>query len=481
MATYQNSGLLYLNTDIRGSAIRDIFKPATVEKNGYVYCVWEDWEGNTVIAKININNTSDIVQDQVAPRSDYLSDIEHATPTMCIDNDGYIYVFYGSHNTQQYYRKSSSTYDISSWSSRLNLTGATLATYPIPLVLKNNNILVFYRQNQDPNSNRNLTFVKSTNGGSNWSSPTTVIQPTTGHWTYPISVVAGDEASGEQTVHIQFALREDGTANFTRCSYLVSNDEGSTWSDAGGNAISIPVDTDGIDTNNDIVIDTGFSYPGDLELNSSNEPYLIYNQSKTFKFASYSTQWDIITIASIAELNYEHGEMDVVSDSIIDVYLVDGTSTNIHGGDIERWRSTDSGATWSLAEQITNDANTGFRYYFPKVVKDSTGAIKLIYQGGVPRASYAQPAITRLYTYPTASLQNISPDKNLYFDISSLPTENKATANTKGRTDYSEAYKNRHGVDIIQGEWSNDDISDLITLGAVPYGDYEDGTFIDND
>lgn len=70
--------------------------------------------------------------------------------------------------------------------------------------------------------------------------------------------------------------------------------------------------------------------------------------------------------------------------------------------------------------------------------------------------------------------------KNIYFDISSLSTEDKATANTKGRTDYPEAHKNRHGVNIIQGEWSNDDISDLITLGAVPYGDYEDGVFIDN-
>lgn len=474
MATYQNIGLLYLNTDVRGSAIRDVFKPAAVEKNGYVYCVWNDYQGNTIIGKININNASGITQSQVAPRSDFSSDIEHATPTMCIDNNGYIYVFYGSHNSQQYYRKSSNPYDISTWSDKLSLTGATLATYPFPVVLNNNTIMVFWRQDALPN--RHLYFSKTTNGGSTWATATKLIDVTTEDWVYIQSIEVGNEESN-QSVHVLFALRDNTTGNFSNLSYLYSINEGSTWNDISGNSYNNSIDTDGLSSTGTIVIELATCHPADLKLTSENKPYIGYNNNKTYKSASYSTQWDITTIAAVAEYVYDHIEIDVISDTAIDAYLVDGTGTNIQGGDIERWRSTDSGATWSLAEQITNDANTGFRYYFPKVVRDSTGDIKLLYQGGIPRASYLKPIVSRLYTYPTATLQSISPDKNYYFDISAKTTEEKTTAQTKGRADYEEAHKNRHGVNIIQGEWSNDDLHYFLnTLGAVFYGDYEDGT-----
>lgn len=90
----------------------------------------------------------------------------HNFPVICIDNNGYIYLFVATHQSQLYYQKSTNPEDVSSWGPKTAIASATWATYPKAFVRKaNNRIYCFYRGDGD----RQEAFVYSDDGGSTWS------------------------------------------------------------------------------------------------------------------------------------------------------------------------------------------------------------------------------------------------------------------------------------------------------------------------
>jgi hypothetical protein len=136
----------------------------------------------------------------------------HGEPSLTVDNDGYIHVFYGSHATPLQYAKSVNKHDITNWqyqgatlpdelawqesideaeglSENCNIGKMPNGTYPIPAT-RNNNLYVFYRTarenyrahgsldnesvSEDPSGrtfypdHEYATIIRSFNGGRTW-------------------------------------------------------------------------------------------------------------------------------------------------------------------------------------------------------------------------------------------------------------------------------------------------------------------------
>ncbi|WP_278000000.1 BNR-4 repeat-containing protein [Halocatena marina] len=121
---------------------------------------------------------------------DHLADNRHATPSMAIDDDGIIHVFYSSHNSPHYYSRSENPYDISSWEQMGPMTAVPEGTYPIPLVY-DNDVYVLYRSGGygDGTSTHGDTYpahefatiIRSEDGGDSWEDLGPVIDVTEHH------------------------------------------------------------------------------------------------------------------------------------------------------------------------------------------------------------------------------------------------------------------------------------------------------------
>lgn len=117
----------------------------------------------------------DFVKVGASPSEDY-----HHYPMLLIDSSGYLWIFYGCHDSTSRYAKSDNVRDISAWTDTA-LANATFATYSFPVEDDGGDIYVFYRRHNsgtDATYHRPLYFVKTVDGGSNWSTATVCIENT---------------------------------------------------------------------------------------------------------------------------------------------------------------------------------------------------------------------------------------------------------------------------------------------------------------
>lgn len=68
----------------------------------------------------------------------------HGPPSICIDDDGYVIAFYGSHGGRHRIARTSEPYDVSSWTDLGTVDDAPPGTYPSPVVYEND-VYVLYR------------------------------------------------------------------------------------------------------------------------------------------------------------------------------------------------------------------------------------------------------------------------------------------------------------------------------------------------
>ena len=73
----------------------------------------------------------------------------HYVPSIAVDGDGYLWIFYGSHDSVCEYRKSTSAYSVTSWGSEQSFAGVAF-TYPRPETDSSGNIWLFGRGNVAP-------------------------------------------------------------------------------------------------------------------------------------------------------------------------------------------------------------------------------------------------------------------------------------------------------------------------------------------
>ena len=153
-------------TTIRPNAIR------FVGSHDRTYFVYGDFSRDPAIRYYD-HNTRELSDAHIIGRTQIPYDA-HGNPSLLIDDDGYLYVFYGCHHDPIQMRRSLYPEEIDRWSDETLIPA--LATYPQPCFLDDSTILLTYRdKSPDIYETAYLSYILSPDGGDTWSAKTDII------------------------------------------------------------------------------------------------------------------------------------------------------------------------------------------------------------------------------------------------------------------------------------------------------------------
>ena len=160
--------------------------------NGKTHIVWlgksTSYENSQVFIRTYDHFTE--AWGSVVRVADALSPYDtHFFPSMCIDAQGYIHIFYGCHYTPLYYVRSSVANvsgslpgETTSYTTPAAITSSGPATYPIGFAIPDaDRIYVLYRVGSGVGASYTWALRYSTNNGTNWSAAFTFVNDTTAY------------------------------------------------------------------------------------------------------------------------------------------------------------------------------------------------------------------------------------------------------------------------------------------------------------
>lgn len=99
------------------------------------YITYEGWNGTKrTVAVMFFDHTTSAWSDEVVASTDTMTNDDHGVPVICMDGAGYFHIFFGAHNSDQKWIKSTNARDITAWTIMPTKTGDGLA-YPHPVVI----------------------------------------------------------------------------------------------------------------------------------------------------------------------------------------------------------------------------------------------------------------------------------------------------------------------------------------------------------
>jgi len=234
----------------------NVIAPHAVLAAGKVYCAFQDTRGRPVVMVYDIGTTNwsgPVTASQFGLGSD-----AHGNPSICLDNQGYIHVFYGCHGGRMRHTRSTRPRDISRWSEQPSPTNR--ATYPQTIKLADGRIFLFYRAggHVEPWCAR-----ISADGGRTWSEAQKVIEMRLA----PPDRLAAAYASicpgyHGRTVHCFWVHKDDNAARVTEQKkhpwrplkykglheavyrynmYYIRRDPAGTWRNIEGRKVQLPI------------------------------------------------------------------------------------------------------------------------------------------------------------------------------------------------------------------------------------------------
>ena len=340
----------------------------------------------------------------------------HRNPTLLIDEDGYLYVFYGAHGHQTHVLRSDAPYDFSSWSERACIEDPG-TSYPQPWQLRAGEVFVSYRQAPG------WRFRISTDGAASWQDPVDLVNfgcpdDASGCAEYSIYAITVAEA-GEypRKVHIAWSRLGGGTpeeienkhlwARRYNVYYACSDDGGTTWRRSDGTPYELPISEEAAEK----IYDCGQHgvWLKDIQLDSEGNPYILFLDAQMETFESQwkvarrvNDGWAFSDVASSDHM-YDAGGLVIIGDDDLRIWGPTTASQPIEdGGDIEEWQSTDRGATWENTKHLTSGSTLSHNHV--KVVFNhqlGKGDLRVFWSYG---DSNSPPATTdvRLYHYGEA-------------------------------------------------------------------------------
>lgn len=289
-----------------------------------------------------------------------LQDDCHGAPSLLVDNNGYIHVFYGAHGGPLLHSISASPASISNW---VSLTPPTkTATYPQPMLL-GNTIVLFYR-NGWWNLGADWVVQTSITGGHTWSSKQPVLhgerEPGSYDW-YAIAKKINATSFHVGATWSNFEVTNDVDKDKPidhRNIYYISYRKG-TFMNSNKESLTSLLPLTKKEADKKVLVWKGdkYGYPTP-SISPNGNPVILFagenNQTKGgWQLASWhGSKWRISHITrgygGKATLKVEHGNIHV---------YVYHTGRKI----LERWVRKNK---WSLEEQLFNASNVN--------TKDST-------------------------------------------------------------------------------------------------------------
>lgn len=366
-----------------------LIRPKAVEFNGATYVTWLDANhggtGNIRVAKYT--HSTGLWTPAVTVVAAEMIDA-HAAPSICVDTSGYIHVVWGGFsatNAVLKTAKSNNVGDIASWGSVVTVATGSVSdrTYPTMLCLSTGTLVLFAREAD--------AWIRrvSTDNGATWGSAQTIITGTARSYTEWI-------LGASDRVHVAWhTTASSGATNGLNGYYLYSDNPAaatSTWNAVDGTAASLPLASDGPTTvsTGRVFSTTGLgfntSYLRGLAVSGSNAPMLSFDLfvtgtpasslCSTFTYAAGTwTKVDVITgatvgLASSGSFTRAEGGVRFLTGTTWRI-LVGLTVSGF--GEVQEWESTDGGATWAKAADVTAASTRG--NWQPQYVRGTTGPL----------------------------------------------------------------------------------------------------------
>lgn len=279
----------------------------------------------------------------------------HDNASLCIDDQGYIWVFVSGRATARpgFKYKSRQPYDV----SEFEFIRQDEITYPQPWFIPGKG---FFHLFTKYTAGRELYWETSTNG-INWS-PHQKLAGIGGH--YQVSNFRDGKIGS-------FFNRHPGgnVDKRTDLYYIQSTNFGANWTAADGTPVTVP-----LTTTNNLALVTNYSAQGklmygmDLNFDTNGNPVMLYIVSNNYQPGPNGdprvwtvTRWDgvewLTSTVTTSDHNYDTGSLYIRPDR----WLVIGptqTGPQVYqtGGEVAVWQSLNEGATWQMVRQITTNS-----------------------------------------------------------------------------------------------------------------------------
>jgi len=283
----------------------------------------------------------------------------HRNPTLAVDEQGYLYVFHGAHGHPTHVVNSVVPYEIGRWERKTDLDQRK-TTYPQPWQLQPGQLFVSFRE---PSGQ---SFRVSTDGATSWQPPVSLIQ-FAGSAIYAMTIA--ESGPYPRKVHIVWSRLGGGTPEEIRTKHLwarrynvyyaCSEDGGSTWKRSDGTDYKLPISEQAAEK----LYDSGERgvWLKDVQVDPDRNPCVVWLDSECFtyaaswKFARHAAGAWRIGAVTTSDHMYDDGALVVLARNDFRIY---GPTTAVQphedGGEIEEWKSTDQGSTWTNTHHVTS-------------------------------------------------------------------------------------------------------------------------------
>lgn len=330
--------------DGAGMIMGKMSHPTSVYYNGITYVVYQGADVDPYI--VSYNHSTKVWTGPVKVGTNPIdnSDLGHCYPTLTVDNNGYIHVFYGAHYTLIQYSKSTSPENISAWTV---MDSPGDGTYGSPYTFSTGRIYLFYRDGHPDIDGYLWGYKYSDNGGTTWSAFVTCFQE--------FAYMNFQKGIGD-TVHV--VGEGYNTRAYARENVYYAFFDGTTWKKDDGTELTLPV----VLTATDIKVhdSSGLGIVESIvEFDADNNPYIAFCEGDNtahgvgdheYYFMKYTGgAWVVTDLGESTRLvNNGCPVLIINSASNIEYYMVTSKAEGHYGGYLEKWISTDGGATFTF-------------------------------------------------------------------------------------------------------------------------------------
>ncbi|MBE2286482.1 MAG: BNR-4 repeat-containing protein [Prosthecobacter sp.] len=299
------------------------------------------------------------------------TDDAHDNPVLSIDDNGHLWIFSPSHGTSRpsFIHRSVRPHDITEFERVLE----TNFSYVQPWWLPELGFLFLHTHYEKPGAGkgvRGLNFMTSRDGRG-WSAPSPFANIAQGD--YQISWWAGGARVATAFDHHPAPLGLNARSNIY---YLETADGGATWTTAAHDPVGLPLrDAQNAALIYDSVREEKLVYLKDLNFDKQGRPVILFLTSKGYEPgpANGPREWKTVHWTGSAwqmrpfttsDNNYDHGSLHIEADGTWRVIAptTPGPQAGNPGGEMVMWTSSDEGATWKQAKQLTRGSTRNHTY-----------------------------------------------------------------------------------------------------------------------
>lgn len=313
----------------------------------------------------------------------------HGKPTLLIDNEGYIHIFYGGHGGSKKYGNnplgnifrgankhsiSKKPLDISSWEEVDNIT--PFGTYNQAIKMDNGDIYLFFRHGAHRSD---WVYQKSTDKGRTFGAPVSFLKhkrrddlQAVDSWYAWVGPGQGDEIIVSYDYHLCWDMDATSRGHTTErhnAYYMVFNTKTGAWRNIQGESLTVPVTREQAEEKT-LVWDTGkqWTFNGSAHLDKKGHPHIATNIGKDLgtktggpKLAHH-IKWDGNRWVGGNAVNGQttgnsRGDFLVTSPDTIRYILADKDDKD---GIVAWWESVDGGNSFNKTKELLRRPNASF-------------------------------------------------------------------------------------------------------------------------